>query len=81
MPYDFRPYIRQTKPAGGRPGRGVFIKMDDIYMFPDGHGNICAAAIQELGLPGINQPFADAYQGIQIQAGIWRMMWKQVKEL
>jgi hypothetical protein len=81
MPYDFRPYIRATKPAGGRPGKGVFIKLDDLYIFPDGHGNICAARDDERGLPGLNQPFADAYQGIEIISGILRAMTKQAKAL
>jgi hypothetical protein len=81
MPYDFRPYIRATKPAGGGPGKGVFIKLDDLYIFPDGHGNICAARDDELGLPGLNQPFADAYQGIEIISGILRAMAKKAKAL
>ena len=79
MPYDFTPYIQSTRPAGGQPGKGVYIKMDDFYLYPDGHGNICAAATDEL--PGLNQPFADPYQGIEIMAGIWRAMRKEMKLL
>jgi hypothetical protein len=55
--------------------------MDDFYVYPDGHGNICAAAIPELNLTGLNQPFADPHQGMEIMAGIWRTMSKVAKDL
>ncbi len=80
MPYDFRPYVHQTQPANGRPGKGVFIDGVKLYIYPD-HGYIDVAAIPEQGLQLLSQPFADPYQGMEIISGIWRMMWKQAKKL
>jgi len=72
--------MRVTKQANGEPGHGYVIKMDKFYMYSD-HGNITTAPIPELNLPGLNQPFADAYQGMEIMAGVWRLMWKKAKDL
>jgi hypothetical protein len=79
MPYDFRPYVRQTEPIG-RPGKGVYLDGVKLYMYPD-HGYIDIAAIPQRSLPLLSQPFADSFQGMQILAGIWRMMWKEAKKI
>jgi len=79
MPYDFRPYVRATQPAGGKPGRGVFL-VTQTYMYPD-HGNIICPSVPERGLGELNQPFADAYQGMEIWTRVMRMMWKQARAL
>jgi hypothetical protein len=80
MAHDFRPYFRATQPADGSPGRGIYIESKDI-LYPDGHSNILVAKIEERGLPGFNQPFADPFQRMEIMAEVWRLMWKQAKNL
>lgn len=80
MPTDFRPYVQQTHPSGGHPGKGVFIEGVKLYVYP-AFGYIDVAAIPELGLAYKSQPFGDYFQGMERFAGIWRMMWKEAKKL
>ena len=80
MAHDFRPYFRVTQPADGSPGRGIYIETKDVW-YPDGHSNIILRKDDDHGLPGLNQPYANPLQRMELMSRVYELMWKRAKAL